>query len=225
MKRPAGVPRAAAPSAGTRLPVVLLVCQANVCRSRAAEVLLRRRLASAGLALDVRSAGTSAPAHARRCPAMDRLLVSRGHDLPVDDGTHQLDTTMLERASLVLVAERRQRAQAARLDPAARSRTFTLVEAAGLAAAVPPVHHGSPGSTPDEALREVVAGLHASRGAVALPDAPAGRLALPWRRPAAAGIDLLDVHERSSRVHARSLHRIDQALEAVVTLLGSRLPR
>lgn len=228
MKRPAAVPRAVPASDGGRRPVVLLVCQANVCRSRAAEVLLRRRLEAVGLALEVRSAGTAAPSHARRCPSMETLLRARGLDLPADDGTHQLDVAMLERASLVLVAEGRHRAHAARADPAARSRTFTLVEAAALAAGVRAADavRATPVATPEEALREVAADLHAARGSVDLPDAAASGRRLPWRRTGvASGIDLLDVHERSARVHRRSLQQLDQALEGVVSLLVARLPR
>lgn len=233
MKRPAAVPRGPAAADAARRPVVLLVCQANVCRSRAAEELLRRRLTSAGLALDVRSAGTAAPAHARRCPSMDALLRARGLELPTDDGTRQLDAAVLERASLVLVAERRHRAHAARVDPGARSRTFTLVEAAALATGVRAVDplvadpsRATAVATVEEALREVAADLHAARGSVELPGSAAAGRRLPWRSSGvASGIDLLDVHERSARVHRRSLQQLDGALEAVVALLAERLPR
>jgi protein-tyrosine phosphatase len=217
-------------------PTVLLVCQANVCRSRAAEVLLRHRLAVAGLALDVRSSGTAAPAHAQRCTVMDRLLTARGHVLPDDGGPRQLDAATLDSASLVLVTERRHRAQAARLDPASRSRTFTVLEAEALATGVS--GHASAGTASrgtgrgasagvlaDDALRTVVADLHAARGSVPLPEESApGRVRPPWRRAApTSGIDLVDVHERSSRVHARSLQRLDRALDPVVFLLAARL--
>jgi hypothetical protein len=108
-----------------------------------------------------------------------------------------------------------------------------LVEAAALSAGVgtAPVTASRPGRVGathlllDAALGEAVGDLHAARGTVPLPD-PSSRRSVPWRRAAvASGIDLLDVHERSARVHARSLDRIDHALDSVVALLVARLPR
>ena len=63
------------------VPSILLVCLGNICRSPTAEVVLRAKAASAGLDIDIDSAGTGAwhagePPDARARTAGER----RGYD-------------------------------------------------------------------------------------------------------------------------------------------------
>jgi protein-tyrosine phosphatase len=206
---------------------VVVVCQANVCRSRAAEVLLLERAARADLALSVLSAGTRVDPRSLRCAQMDQLLRRRGSEPSPDAGTRPLDADLLEGADLVLVAEARHRAHAARLLPSSRTRTFTLLEAAALAralrtgAVVP-----SPTSGPDPGgASDPVHDLHAARGRVQyVTDEPAWRSWMP-RRTATGVLDVADVHAAGRRPHERTVERIDTALTSVVEYLGARQVR
>lgn len=112
---------------------VLTVCTGNVCRSPAAELLLSSRLGGAGVR--VTSAGTRAlvgePVH----PPMAGLLRAAGVD-PASFVARGLRPAELRSADLVLTMTRAHRSAVATLLPAAVRRTFLLVEAAHLAAAV-----------------------------------------------------------------------------------------
>ena len=116
---------------------VLVVCTANVCRSCTASSLLRHRLVAEGLAPVVGSAGVRAVAGAPPCRTMVALLEER--DLAVDaaGGARSITRELLQDQDLVLVLERPHRAALARILPSGRARTFTLLEAAALADALP----------------------------------------------------------------------------------------
>ncbi|MFM7024602.1 MAG: low molecular weight protein-tyrosine-phosphatase [Limnohabitans sp.] len=105
---------------------VLTVCIGNICRSPAAQALLRHRLPT----LQVTSAGLQA-------------LDGQGIDLPmlalleaagVQAHAHRartLSSWMLAQSSLVLVMDAAQKAHIERLYPAARGRVFRLGEHLG----------------------------------------------------------------------------------------------
>lgn len=104
---------------------VLAVCTGNICRSPAAEFLLRERIAKAGRALDARSAGIGAlvnhPADETTCA----LMHGRGLDLSAHRAS-QLTLEHLRWAELVLVMERHHRDAVLAMDPTARGKTFLL---------------------------------------------------------------------------------------------------
>ena len=117
---------------------VLLVCQANVCRSPSAEALFEHRIDSLALAgsLAFSSAGVRPEPAAGWCRTALSYVRRRGCQPAPDHVPRRLDVDLIEPADLVLAMSRRERAAIVRLVPTAAPRTFTLVEAAALAEAV-----------------------------------------------------------------------------------------
>jgi protein-tyrosine phosphatase len=110
---------------------VLVVCTGNVCRSPAAELLLRAGLGPDS-GVDVRSAGTRALVGRPVEPSMARLLTAAGAQ-PAEFAARQLTAADVASADLVLTAERAHRSAVVALHPRALRRTFTLLEFAELA--------------------------------------------------------------------------------------------
>ena len=198
---------------------VLVVCTANVCRSRAAEELLRDALAGAGVPAVVTSAGVRAVDGAPACATMVRLLRERGLRLDEAEGARRVTSELLEGQDLVLVPERVHRAALARLLPAGRVRTFTLLEAAALAEALPERVGGDPSR---ERVRTQVAWMDRARGKVALPvgELRPGLRGLLRGRPLEP-LDVPDVHAGSLRAHRQTLERVDDAITRLVRCLAS----
>lgn len=120
---------------------ILVVCQANLCRSPMAEQLAGRALAGQARtrphAVTVSSAGT----HAREGLAMHPYAreALRWNGLPGGEfRSRRLRPELVTGADLVLTASRAQRAECARLAPTAIRHSFTLLQFARLAAAMPP---------------------------------------------------------------------------------------
>lgn len=177
---------------------VLLVCTANVCRSPAAEVLLRRAL---GPAADVRvtSAGLDARPGTPVDPTVLRLLGEHGSG----PGARQLTAALVAEADLVLTMTRDQRAALVSRHPAAVRRTSTLREFAALAT------------------------LAADDGTV-LPPAPGEALAalrglVPRLRPrhtAGPGDDVADPHGLGEAEYRAAVEAIGSAVTAIVRPAG-----
>lgn len=119
-----------APEANDATPLrVLLVCEANQCRSPAAEYLLRWELEARGLTegIEVASAGLRAAEGIPMDPTMAELVAARGPD-PVTFRSRWLTDQEIERSGLVLTATREQRSSVLERVPLALRRTFTLLE-------------------------------------------------------------------------------------------------
>jgi protein-tyrosine phosphatase len=104
---------------------ILTVCAGNLCRSPAAELLLRRGLGSSGVL--VASAGVIAPEGVAIHPWTASALT----DLGVDSSAHRarlLIPDFLGAADLVLAMTRELRADAVRLLPSSVGRAWTLRE-------------------------------------------------------------------------------------------------
>ena len=112
---------------------ILVVCTGNICRSPAAAALLRAR--SAGLGIEVASAGTAAvvghPIHPLTAAALAQVGVE-----DLNHRARQLSPADVAGADLVLTAERRHRVAVIEADPTALRRTFTIAEFARLADAL-----------------------------------------------------------------------------------------
>ena len=177
------------------VPSILIVCTANVCRSPAAEVLLRAAL---GPAIAVGSAGLRARVGEPMAPEMARLL-----SVPAETvRARQFAPELARDAGLVLTMTRAHRAAVVSAVPAALRRTFTLREFAALvelaeeAGAVP---HTEPG----ERLTDLV------------------RLAPRYRglRSAGPDDDVDDPYGQAAPVYA---HALDE-LRASVTVVAAAL--
>jgi len=128
--------------------------------------------------------------------------------------SHTLSVDDVRRSGLILTATKGERAAVARLDPSARSRTFTLREAAGLAAAGPwdPARDGR---DPLAAFADVV---NSRRGLSSPPPknpSPGFRDRLR-RRASSDPLDVLDGHGLSTRQHRQALDEVARAVDAVI---------
>ena len=178
---------------------LLVVCTGNICRSPAAEFLLRERL-GAGDDVIVESAGTRAMSGRGVAAPMLELLAQRG----IDASGHiarQLSRPMLEQADLVLTATRRHRAEAAALYPAGVKRLLTLAQFGALARSIE-----APGATGViAALRELTDRASRSGSAAGGSDS-----------------DIVDPYGRSTSVYRTSLRQLDAAIEPVGVWTGTR---
>jgi protein-tyrosine phosphatase len=86
-------------------PHILVVCTANICRSPVAEVLLRSRLAAAGLAdWTVSSAGTWAEKNHTAAPFSIALMAERGLDIR-PHRSQSVTEALMQQADLLLCLE------------------------------------------------------------------------------------------------------------------------
>ena len=118
----------------------LVICTANVCRSPVTAALLAGTL---GSETEVKSAGTRAYLQEKRCPMAAEWLrewVSRedSNGRVSADGAKgiptQLDADLVRGAGIILTASREHRSAVVRLVPRAQQVTFTIRQAARLAA-------------------------------------------------------------------------------------------
>ena len=105
---------------------ILLLCTANICRSAMTEPLLAARLAAFGVAVPVRSAGTTGAVGAPP-PGAVTAMAARGHDIS-GHRSRTVQAADLAGADLILGMTREHVRQAVVLAPAAWPRTFTLKE-------------------------------------------------------------------------------------------------
>jgi protein-tyrosine phosphatase len=192
---------------------VLFVCTGNVCRSPAAERLLRRDLdrAAGGIAglsgVDVSSAGTGALVGEPISPPMAKLLGQADADA---DGftARQLTPALVRDADLVLTMTSAHRRETVMMVPAAVQRTFVLGEVAHMLAHV------------DAEEVTQITGRKASaaerlRATVSI----AKRHRTPGVDP---GEDIVDPYGRSRSVYAESFEQINQALEPLVRVVTAQ---
>lgn len=202
-------------------PHVMFVCAANVCRSPFMEFAFSSALHQAveeSRAWTVSSAGIDAVSGAAICSFSSAVLSDRLGGLEFVDShvSTRLTTEDLESSSLVLTATRAERSQIARLNPAARSRVFTLREAVALAALA-----GSPRTTqlrpaPGADLSAFAAHLHARRGTLQI--ASRGGW-LRWRADPGASLDVSDVHAGGIGPHRRAFSTIDTEVTSLAGAL------
>ena len=103
---------------------VLVVCHANVCRSRVAEVLLAEPLTRLGAT--VASAGVEAAAGDVLCPDASAYLHERSLALTAT-APHPVTADRLADAGLILTLDREVGGVVAAMAPGARSRMFRLM--------------------------------------------------------------------------------------------------
>jgi len=105
---------------------IITICTGNICRSPAAEYLLRQRLeAVASWQGSVHSAGIGALVNHPADENTQAMMLAKDIDLSVHRAK-QLTLEHLRQADLVLVMEKHHRQAVLDLDPTARGKTFLL---------------------------------------------------------------------------------------------------
>lgn len=182
---------------------MLFVCTGNVCRSPAAERLLRHRV-PAGLDVDVRSAGLRALVGEPIDPPTARALAERGID-PSGHVATWYEDAMGQTVDLVLTAAQVHRDAVLRGTPRLLRRAFTIKEfvrlGAGLAATTAPASTAGADSLTDRVAR-----IAAQRGATG---------------PIEPGADdVRDPYGRGARAAHAAVAELADAVDGVVTILG-----
>ena len=187
---------------------ILVVCTGNVCRSPAAELLLRRGL---GPGVVVESAGTQAMVDRPIDAMMAETLAPLGLDIG-DFTARALVAAMIERADLVLTMTREHRSAVVTVVPTALRRTFTLAEFAGLLAGWEVDGQTRPFYTvrvPDR-LHEFLAVAARHRGRL--------------RLAADTEYDIPDPFRLSPEVYRDSVEKISAAVDTIVGCLDGSGP-
>ncbi|WP_279400753.1 low molecular weight phosphatase family protein [Rathayibacter sp. VKM Ac-2927] len=187
-----------------RSPRILLVCEGNICRSPAAELLLESLLD--GVPVRIASAGLGAALDRPMPEPMRAAIADWGVDAHALDEHRgrQLTPELLERSDLVLTMTREQRTAVVRLAPALLSRAFTLAELARLADGARPGDSTDPGTR----LRQLLASVQARR---------------PLAQAAAAAEDIADPYRRSHDSYEQAAAAIRDALERAAPALRAAL--
>jgi protein-tyrosine phosphatase len=188
---------------------VLFVCTGNVCRSPAAERLVRRHVdfAVAGIAglsgVNVSSAGTGALVGEPISPPMAALIAAEGADAQ-SFVARQLSPEIVRDADLVVTMTSRHRSDTVAMVPAAVQRTFVLGELAHMLQGVKHedvTAEGVPATSTAERLRALVT------------------IAKRNRTPGVdAEEDIVDPYGRSNSVYRESFRQIQEALEPILRL-------
>lgn len=230
-------------------PGVLTVCHANVCRSPLAAYRLAKALPAALRleSLTVRSAGTDAVEGAALCATVAKHLTTRHHvadevdivtsgtpigipsgvgaDATIFAAMHsagRLDTDAIATAQLILTTGVAERSAVGKLVPAARAKTFTIIEAVelGRLEARAAELEALDAAVDDASRVSALAGvLHGRRGLLGEPRkrASVGFFA----RRGSDGLDVLDAHTDRGVRHPEVMRAIDRATADLVRELGA----
>jgi LCP family protein required for cell wall assembly len=184
---------------------VLVVGTRNVCRSPAAERLLRARLGEHG-DVTVLSAGTDATPDGELPGPLVEHLGTAGVEVD-EHAARDLDPELVRSADVVLTVTREERAAVVRTVPSAIRRTFTLRELARVARAL------GPESLPEGDVAERLS---------ALVDA-AARHRTPATPRAAGDDDLLDPYGRDEDTYATAFDQVRTAVEGIARTVRPEL--
>ncbi len=176
---------------------VLVVCEGNICRSPAAEELLRNALGGDS-GVEVASAGLAARVGEPVDETVRRLLLARG--LPAEGRARQLTPELVRAADRVLTMTAAHRAAVVSRVPAAVRRTFALREFAALARLAGSLGEPGPAGRLDVLVRSA-GRLRALRGPSHDDDVP-------------------DPYRRGEAAHARALALVTAAVGDLVDVLA-----
>lgn len=143
-------------AAGQEATRVLLVCTANMCRSRMAESLLRARVRERGLSCGVSSRGLMEGGHPTPQPVRSAMGQLGGDSESLVRASRQIATGDVERAGIVLGMAREHVRSTVVMAPDSWPRTFTLKELVRRGSAIGSRAHG-------EAVAEWLARAHLGR--------------------------------------------------------------
>lgn len=193
---------------------ILVLCDANVCRSAMAELVIRSALAAEPplASVPVNSAGVRARDSLRVCGAIQARRADPQWASWADaHRSHTVEGAAIEEANLVLAATRSVRSEAVALAPNSRHRIFTLREAVWLSSGVESRRH----DTGLEAIDDLVAQLDGQRGLRPVHQPPWWR---QWRRPVDP-LDIPDRHGSRTAAHNRAIRTVEQSAEVLATIL------
>ena len=189
---------------------ILLVCEANICRSPYGEYLLATALPPDEF--EVISAGTDALPGSLICGSAARALARYGAGAVKFAEAHRarmLSLDLLDGAEIVVTASRRERSKIAIMSPVSRSKTFTLLELAHLLRAA---NDRIEFNREESRNVDLAAVMHAQRGRAPL-QAPTR-----FRRSAADPdqvLDIPDVHTGQTQSHRRVQSAIADSADAL----------
>ena len=195
---------------------ILFVCTGNVCRSPAAERLLRRAIDGAGggiaglSGVQVSSAGTSALVGDPVSPPMAALMEAVGVDT-TGFAARQLSPALIRAADLIVTMTSSHRRDTVTMVPAAVQRTFVLGELAHMLGGVDSAEVAAAGGTSGSTSERL-------RAAITI----AKRHRTPGVDPAE---DIVDPYGRSNSVYATSFAQIQAALEPLLRIVAADVPR
>jgi protein-tyrosine phosphatase len=203
---------------------LLVVCRANLCRSPAAELLLGRAFAELGLDWVVGSAGTVATHETHGiCPVTASTLSETEAGVADFDLQHHarpVTASILDASALVLTASQDERSALARLAPATRARTFTLVEAALLASYAA---QAAPEARISD-LPSLARLMHQHRGRVVATTPSRRRRREDVAFDSTDSLDVTDAHASDGPTHDHVLARIRWAVDHLATGLTALTP-
>ncbi|GAA3533838.1 protein-tyrosine-phosphatase [Aeromicrobium flavum] len=200
---------------------VLVVCNANICRSPHLVALLRRALAGrhGTTRIALFDGGVNADPGRPACSRLARRLTSTRQDLERHRST-PVTADALDRADLVIATSRDERSLLAQLSPESRSRTFTAYEAIRLSSRLTESDYAlSPGETAAERTARLIGLMHLQRSALS---------SAPTRRsPDDGRFDIPDAHlsaARHSEVARHVRSTADGLAEVLAALTGTQDP-
>lgn len=178
---------------------MLVLCQANVCRSPFAQTLLAQAFGNDS-GVRIASAGVRTIPGYDLCQVASRLL---GSAAPTEHASRPVSEELVMGSDLILTMEPEHSAMVSALSPSARHRTYTLVEASALA-----VEARRRGMLSDpQWVRQLPEVLNDLRGLVPVPALrdPRGR----WRGHLEPG-RIADGHGLGYSSHERVLRQVEE---------------
>lgn len=181
---------------------ILTICTGNICRSPFAAKLLAAKLDRAQF--KVASAGTSAMLGDPMQDTMHRIAMDMGMRWNDEHRARALTQGLVGQADLILGMEREHRSEAAKLQPSAARRAFTLLEFAHIVSSVE-----------EDQLQQLLSD-HSDSPTAAIEAVMRMRGVVPRLNPERL-YDLQDPYGRSRQVYARSAAHIEQAVDQIVS--------
>ncbi|NEM89969.1 hypothetical protein G3T37_01205 [Galbitalea soli] len=196
-----------------------------MCRSPFAHALLAEQL-NRNHTIQLRSAGTRATAGQHICPVVATELGD--NEFAQTHVARPLSAKLIEGADLILTAELKQRASVARLSPAARSRTFTLIEAATLTEAIDSSRRERIGAgialpSLGESFEELVARLDGARGLAHPIERKHRWFERRTKESAADALTIPDGHNVNARAHKSALGVVSASSDQLANWLRANL--